>query len=151
MKQKILLPIILILVLLIIPHATAQTDNTPPQITSVSPKEGSIISSQIPVIQADYIDDSRINIKSVIIIVDNIDVTEWEETSIKLNQVTYQVPEIFKLRNGNHTITVKVSDMENNQATKTWNFTVDTSLPTVKEKGIDIQTIIFYIIIGSII
>jgi len=151
MKQKILLPIILILVLLIIPHATAQTDNTPPQITSVSPKEGSIISSQIPVIQADYIDDSRINIKSVIIIVDNIDVTEWEETSIKLNQVTYQVPEIFKLRNGNHTITVKVSDMENNQATKTWNFTVDTSLPTVKEKGIDIQTMIFYIIIGSII
>jgi len=97
-------------------------DILPPTITNVEPREGAILedTNTKPTIKAEYEDPSGINIESVQILVDNIDVTE--KATITEESVTYTPEEDLKL--GNHTVTVKVKDTKGNETTKTWSFTI---------------------------
>jgi archaellum biogenesis protein FlaJ (TadC family) len=133
------------------PNISAQDDNIPPEITIISPQEATTITNQTPSIIAQYTDDSGIDIATIKITVDRFDVTEWEETTITATSITYTIPQIFKLKNGNHTVTIEISDIHKNHAVKTWTFTVDTSRSTTEEQGIDPLTIIIDIFIGAII
>ncbi len=151
MKKSILLSLILLTLAIIGICVTAQQDNQPPQITIISPQENTSIQTSTPAITIKYFDSYGINLNSIEIIVDGIDVTEWEETIIESTQLSYIPSEIFQLKDGNHTVEITVSDMNNNPATVSWTFIVNTTQKQLAEEGIDIYVIISYTIIGSTI
>ncbi|MEM0493487.1 MAG: type II secretion system F family protein [Candidatus Thermoplasmatota archaeon] len=141
----------LIILSLTVGYSSAQDDTEPPTIIIISPLEYETIGNQTPIIKAEYNDNSGVDTGSVKIFIDQIDVTEWEETTITSSYVSYRVPEILKLKDGNHTVTIEVKDFYNNRVTKTWTFTVDTTKKLTLEEGIDLFTIITYIIYGVLI
>lgn len=148
MKKKYLLyPIFLLL--LVCPSVLAQPDSTPPVITTVYPDPGIEITTNIPEIRVNYTDISDIDLSSVNIILDNLDITEWEETRITQTSISHTVPSLFKLIEGNHTISVSVSDIYGNTAQKEWIFSVNTTLPPAIEEALDITTILTYVGLGA--
>jgi parallel beta-helix repeat protein len=106
---------------------TNYVDTTPPTITNLQPPDGSITSDNTPIISADYGDPSGINVSSVVLKVDGIDVTF--SATVTASGVSY-VP-ITALPDGIHTVYLEVKDNYGNLATTTWSFTVDTALPPV--------------------
>lgn len=98
-----------------------------------------------------YADESDIDLSTVRIIVDQIDVTEWEETSITDTSVLYKVPQILRLQDGNHSVFIEVADTQGNRATKTWVFLVDTTQPTLQGESLDLFTIVTFFIYGALI
>jgi hypothetical protein len=151
MKDNYNAPIIILLLLLVLlislPSTSSQEDTIKPTIAIISPLEGETIPTDLPEIKVEYDDLSGIDRDSVAIIVDNYDVTEWEEATITTTSCFYTPPEFFALDDGNHTVTIQVADKEGNLASLTWMFIVDTSLPQPTEGGIELYTIITYIII----
>jgi hypothetical protein len=99
------------------------SDTTPPAITDLQPLNASTINNNYTAISANYSDFSGINISSVILLVDGVDVTS--SSVITVNGITY-IP-LERLSNGSHTIYLEVKDTDGNTATATWSFTVDTS------------------------
>ncbi len=99
-------------------------DTTPPAITNLQPPDGSTTSDSTPQITADYFDPSGINVTSVYMEVDGIDVTP--SATVTENDVYYTPA--APLPDGLHTVNLNVSDLSesSNLATETWTFTVDT-------------------------
>ena len=102
-----------------------QRETTPPEITNLQPPDGSYIRNLRPTISANYSDPSGINLTSVIIKVDDIDVTE--NASVRETGVLYTTD--TDLVEGVHCVTVNVSDNAGNENSKTWCFTVDVTPP----------------------
>jgi len=128
-----------------------QADNQPPQITIVYPTEGQQIRETQPKISIQYQDTDGIDISSIQLKVDSLDVTQFEETSINNTSITYSIPEFLSLSNGNHTVFFQVSDKVGNKAEITWKFTVNTTLPTQQPIKFDFKTIITLLIYGLIL
>ena len=147
-KTKILL---LGLFLLLFCSISVQADSQPPTVTIVYPTDGQIINETQPIIKVTYEDPDGISLSSIRLIVDSLDVTEFEETTIQETQLTYEVPEFFALPEGNHTVSVTIADNAGNQATITWTFRVDTTITTGPGIQIDFQTIILMLIFGIIL
>jgi len=105
-----------------------QSDTTPPTITNLRPLNASTITNNYTTISANYSDLSGINISSVILLVDGVDVTS--SSIITEKGITY-IP-LEPLSNGNHTVYLEVKDnsSSHNRATKTWTFTISTSPDT---------------------
>ncbi|MEM1573823.1 MAG: NosD domain-containing protein [Candidatus Methanomethylicaceae archaeon] len=99
-------------------------DTVPPTIFSLSPSDGSTITTKMPTISASFSDNVAIDTTSVIIKVDGVDVTA--NSIITQTGFSYTPP--VALSEGSHTVYVFVKDTSNNQATKTWSFTI--SIPT---------------------
>jgi len=107
----------------IVPYTLAEVDDTEPTITGLTPTDGAQITETLPTIEASYSDDptvSDINIDSVEILVDGVDVTE--DTTPLIGSVTYTPTE--DLADGTHDVTVNVSDNAGNTATESWSFSV---------------------------
>ncbi|MFH1101550.1 MAG: PGF-pre-PGF domain-containing protein [Methanobacteriota archaeon] len=104
-------------------------DGTGPTITNLHPTAGTTTNDRTPTIQATYTDPSGIKAGSITIRVDGTNVTS--SATITLAQVTY-TPTI-PMSYTTHTITVTVSDTYNNQATKTWTFTVQEEITKINE------------------
>jgi parallel beta-helix repeat protein len=102
-------------------------DATPPEITNLQPPDTSIINDNTPTIGADYTDPSDINTSSVVLKVDNIDITA--SAIVTASDVTY-LP-LIALSEGIHTVYLEVKDIVGNRATATWSFTVDTLPPVI--------------------
>ncbi len=102
-------------------------DTTPPTITNLQPPDASIINNSTPTISANYSDPSGINVSSVVLEVDGIDVTS--SATVTASNVSY-IPGTA-LSDGIHTVYLEVKDNVNNLATATWSFTVDTSPPMI--------------------
>ncbi|MEM0466512.1 MAG: type II secretion system F family protein [Candidatus Thermoplasmatota archaeon] len=143
--------IILLLFFFIITFSSAQNDTEPPTILMITPLDTETITNQTPLIKVEYADTSGVALDRIKLYVNLIDVTDWEETIITSNFISYQVPQILKLNNGNHTVTIELQDIYNNRITKTWTFTVDTTQQTTSEEGFDLFTIITYIIYGMLL
>ena len=127
-------------------HAGAAT--SPIVFSAATPAPGSVVSSSTPTIQVSYSDSaSPINTADVSIVVDNLNVTTFEETTITASRVTYVPPAILQLKNGLHNVTVYVADMAGNTASLSWNFTVNTSavVPSNPLGGLKPLTILFYV------
>ncbi len=147
MNRKKLIPLIVLLLLTVAAPLAVAQDESPPVITIISPQQWQTISEIRPVIKVEYYDISGIETQSVTLIVDRIDVTDWEETTVTANAVTY-TPTLFTLEDGNHTIQVRVADTEGNTATETWTFFVDTTITEGEaEEGLDVFTIVLIILI----
>jgi archaellum biogenesis protein FlaJ (TadC family) len=134
---------------MLIPKSQVSADESdPPIIVRVSPENGEMIWNRTPIITAEYIDVSMIDRKSVSIEFDGNDVTDWETTSVKEDHVSYSVPSILRLNQGNHTVYVEVADVLGNKASKEWTFFVNTSAPPTPQQRIDIGQIVIILLIG---
>jgi hypothetical protein len=100
-------------------------DTLPPIITNLQPPDSSTTNDNIPMISANYSDPSGINVSSVVLIVDGLDVTL--SATVTASGVSY-IP-ITALSDGIHTVYLEVKDNVDNLATATWSFTVITALP----------------------
>jgi hypothetical protein len=100
-------------------------DATPPDITNLQPPDTSIINDTTPIISADYSDPSGIDVSSVVLMVDGIDITLF--AFVTVSGVSY-IPGMA-LSDGVHTVYIEVKDNVGNLAFVTWSFTVDTTLP----------------------
>lgn len=98
---------------------TLEADTVPPTITSILPANGSTVNALNPLISVVYHDNVAIDLSSIKLLVDNIDVTLVATvTSIR----TDYMPAIA-LAEGLHNIYFEVKDVEGNIASKTWVFT----------------------------
>jgi len=102
-------------------------DTTPPTITNLQPPDGSLINNNTPQISADYWDSSGIDMDSVVLKVDNNDVTP--ASTVTASDVTY-IP-FLPLSENIHTVYLEVKDNVGNLAAAMWSFTVDTTPPTI--------------------
>jgi len=149
-RQTISVTLIILLTLLVAVPINVVGDETPPTITLIEPTKTIITTSQ-PIVKINITDDSGVNTDSIRLQDEKFDVTEWEETTISNNQITYQTSEIFAWEDGIHNLTVTVEDIHGNQASKTFKFTIDTTYKEASEEGINVFFIIQMIIIGTII
>lgn len=151
-KTIVILSTFLFLSTFFLPIITAQDDTQPPIITLIKPTSTTISMTQ-PNITIELMDDSGIDTRTINIIVDQLfDAIDLEDAEITGNIITYQPSEIFKWKNGNHTIDITVSDVNGNEAKESFAFIVDTSYTTSDAGGgIDIFLIVQFIIIGTII
>ena len=101
-------------------------DFSPPTISNIQPVNGSIINTNTPILSAEFGDDlTGINTASVQILVDGVDVTSTANVSAAGFGF---VPS--PLSEGNHTLSIRVSDGQGNQAQSNSAFTIDSLPPT---------------------
>lgn len=97
-------------------------DNTPPTIENKQPSPGSAVTDNTPTIGANYSDPSGVDLESLKIFVDNVNVTD--QATVTSTGVTYTPT--TGLADGEHTVEVWVGDNISNKAKENWSFTVET-------------------------
>lgn len=150
LQTHMIILIILLTSIITLPVSVHADDTEAPTLTLVEPTKTPITTSR-PIIIINITDTSDIDPNSINVQDENVDVTEWEETTISDDKIQYQTSEIFPWENGIHNFTVTVEDIHGNQASKTFKFTIDTTYVEAGEEGINIFFIIQLIIIGTII
>jgi predicted GH43/DUF377 family glycosyl hydrolase len=100
-------------------------DKTPPTITNQKPSDTSTINDDTPTISANYSDETGIDLNSILLKVDDTNVTS--SASITDGGMTYLTAS--PLSDGTHTVYLEVKDNSTNRnmASMSWTFTVDTS------------------------
>jgi hypothetical protein len=143
--------LILLLVCTQLPLQAQQNQNGP-LITSVTPEEGSTIANTLPQITIEYVDLNGIDVDSISLIVNAFDVSDWEETKKTQTNTIYNPPDFLPFKDGNHTITISVSNLQGETTTYSYQFSVNTSLQTIAEESrFDIFSLIKTIIIITIL
>lgn len=103
----------------------ALPDDTPPSL-SLTPTHGSSVATSLPTISVQFDDaDSGVDLASVRLAIDSIDVTSF--TSVSAASATF-IP-IEALGQGTHTVSASISDLTGNQATASATFFIDTLPP----------------------
>ncbi|HPC27314.1 MAG TPA: S8 family serine peptidase [Candidatus Methanomethylicus sp.] len=103
-------------------------DNTPPALSLSSPINGSILFDALPPILINFTDaGSGTNPYTAVLTIDGADVTN--SSTLTDTSVLY-VPE-SPLADGQHSVSLQISDNAGNTATASWSFTVDTTPPAV--------------------
>ena len=143
--------ILTIFCFILVSSIIAQADNQPPQITIIYPTDGQTINETRPIISIKYQDPDGIDTSSIKLIVDSLDVTTLEETTFNDTSLTYAIPGVFALSNGNHTISFQVTDKAGNAAEITWSFTVNTALAQQPTEKINFIALIQYFIYAIIL
>lgn len=123
------------------------------EINIIYPKENQAIPFTNPEVKIEFKSLSIIDPEKTEFTVDGLDIREFDDDSLSITStyLTYTPSEIFKFKNGNHTIFLQIEAMDGKKNSTQWNFIVDTSLPTTQEEKIDVFAIITYVIIGFII
>jgi len=105
---------------------TVQLDVTPPEVTNLSPENEALLAASPAAISASFTDaDSGVDAASVVIVVDNTDVTP--EANVTANGFHY--PMASPLSDGLNPFSVALSDLAGNSGHYTYAFTVDTTPP----------------------
>ncbi|MFC1714359.1 Ig-like domain-containing protein, partial [Candidatus Poribacteria bacterium] len=105
--------------------ATFIVDTTPPEISIISPENGSTIPTLTPLISVSYDDaTSGVDISTLQILIDGTDYTG--SFNITPTGASYQLPPEQALEDGEHTIQASISDMVGNVAKATSIFQVET-------------------------
>jgi parallel beta-helix repeat protein len=102
-------------------------DTTPPTITDLMPIGQSLTDDNTPTIAADYTDSSGIDIGSVRLEVNGIDVTS--SATVTASGVNYAPSSA--LPDGLVNVSLEVNDTAGNQATASWSFIIDTASPII--------------------
>ncbi|MCK4444608.1 MAG: VCBS repeat-containing protein, partial [Thermoplasmata archaeon] len=111
------------------------TDTTAPVISNPQPADQSNVSTATPVISATYTDETGINVSSVVLKVDGIDVTG--STTITGTGATFSLAS--GLSDGLHSVYLYVEDVvpsTPNSASITWNFTIVTDQTDTDDDGL---------------
>ncbi|MEM2177414.1 MAG: Ig-like domain-containing protein [Candidatus Methanomethylicaceae archaeon] len=93
-------------------------DVVPPVIHSLQPLDGSSIEITNVTISASFYDNIAINLSSVMLMLDGVDVTS--KSLLTSNSISY----VTTLEEGSHTVLLLVKDTSGNQATASWSFTI---------------------------
>ncbi|MHC1681165.1 MAG: Ig-like domain-containing protein [Methanomassiliicoccales archaeon] len=102
-------------------------DDTTPIITTIGPADGSMVTTHTPTISASFSDDdSGIDVDTIVIKVDGIDLTFNASASSTGFSFAHDY-----LADGVHSVSIELSDLAGNPASISWHFTVDTTAPTV--------------------
>ncbi|MBI2987006.1 MAG: IPT/TIG domain-containing protein [Deltaproteobacteria bacterium] len=110
--------------------STFAVDITPPLITNLTPADGSVLTTDRPLITAQFNDNFGINLASVKIFLDNMDVTSLASitpsgfTLYPFNPLSLHP--LNPLTQGSHTVFVSLSDLAGNPASVSSTFTVTT-------------------------
>jgi pilus assembly protein TadC len=147
----ILLLIACISVISLIPQTFAAPDYIPPTLTLTEPLE-SPIKTDSPNITIKYDDPAGINSLSIELIIDgSLDVTRWDAVDYNWDNstITYKPPKAFAWTNGNHSVQLTIDDKFGNTASEIWYFDVDVPTTISGDTGIDLFSIIFFIMIGT--
>jgi len=154
-KKTLILIIILLTFTNFLNISNVKADLNDIQINIIYPKENQAIPYTNPEVKVEFSSLSIIDVEKIQFIIDGLNIKEFDSDKnnlkITLNYLSYTPSEIFRFKNGNHTIFLQVEDIEGKKNSTQWNFIVDTSIPITQEDKIDVFTIIRYIIIGSII
>lgn len=102
-------------------------DIIPPIISNISPLDNSMTNNSCQPISAAYSDDFGIDISSVLLKLDGINVTSSAEVTV--NSINYTPTE--QLFDGIHSAYLEVKDNEKNTGWALWSFTVDTIRPII--------------------
>jgi hypothetical protein len=97
----------------------------PPVITNLQPVDQAVIGDATPTIGASYSDDTGIDVNSVLLTVDSIDVTA--QATVTQTGVLY-VPSA-PLSDGTHDVFLSVADVDARTTTESWSFSVDATPP----------------------
>ncbi|VAX36613.1 T1SS secreted agglutinin RTX, partial [hydrothermal vent metagenome] len=98
-----------------------QPDVTAPQILGVNPVDGSTVGTADPIILAQFSDDdSGVDVGSVVILLDNVDVTTQANVTVSGFSFTAS-----SLNNGAHSLSIQLSDLAGNATGSDTTFTVD--------------------------
>ncbi|MCJ2556780.1 MAG: hypothetical protein LN415_06685, partial [Candidatus Thermoplasmatota archaeon] len=106
-------------------------DFVPPTISNLQPVNQSTVSDNTPVIGASYSDASGIDVSSVLLRVDGVDRTA--QATVTASDVSY-TPAVA-LSEGVHNVYLEVRDdtPNDNKATASWWFIVDTLVPSITD------------------
>ncbi|MBD3263348.1 hypothetical protein GF374_03135 [Candidatus Woesearchaeota archaeon] len=152
-KKTLILIIILFTFTNFLHISNVKADLNDIQINIIYPKENQAIPYTNPEIKVEFTSLSIIDIDKTQFIVDGLNIIEYDSENIEIgsNFLTYTPSEVFRFKNGNHTIFLQLEDIDGKKNSTQWIFIVDTSIPITQEGKIDVFTIIKYMIIGSII
>ena len=132
-------------------HPGHLSQDSPPVITPIFPLPGSTIHTQTPNITANFSDTgATIVVGSVVVKVNNVDVTNVEGTNITAQGVRYDVPGLLKLKFGNASVDIIASDTAGTTTNYSWNFSVAPPLTSAGPGlGIKPLTLLLYVGIAS--
>jgi parallel beta-helix repeat protein len=102
-------------------------DASPPDISNLLPSDGQITNNVTPMISANYSDEFGINLSSVLLEVDSVDVTSF--ANVMANGLTY-IPGL-PLSEASHNVYLEVNDTTGNMATASWSFSIETTPPSI--------------------
>jgi len=106
-------------------------DTAPPEISGIQPLD--LVTTSQPIISASFSDSSEIDVSSVVVKLDSVDVTA--QSTVSSTGFTYQPVDL--LNNTNHQVQVSVNDIRGNAGSKNWGFNIqlppipDTTAPTI--------------------
>jgi pilus assembly protein TadC len=109
-------------------------DTDPPQAFLTNPLANNKTSQVMPLIIIQLDDQSEIDIGNIYLEIDGFDVSDWEETAINQTAITHAVPELFKMKEGNHTVNLTIRDEHGNCKDYSWTFIVDKSYGKEEEE-----------------
>jgi hypothetical protein len=112
----------------------ASADTEVPLAFLTNPIPDNITNQQNPVITIQIIDESTIDHSQTVLLINELDVSDWDETVKEQNSISHEVPEIFTLKDGNHTITLVIVDEHGNGKEYTWTFEVDKDFKEPEEE-----------------
>ncbi len=156
--MKLLLALVVLpLVVLVVaaPHATVEAAvpaSSPLVLTIVSPLPGSTATSNTPQIVVMFTDSvAPINASSVLMFVDDVNVTSTGDVIVGAHTISYIPPTILKLPDGPNNVTVEAVDQDDYPAAVSWNFTVTPSSPSAPSAFSSIKptTVLLYVGIAA--
>lgn len=109
---------------------TISVDTAPPVISTI-PAQNTVVTNHTPVIVVNYTDASGVDLSTLKIIFNNIDLTS--QFSVTSSQATYQIPE--KLPDGLCTMAVTIKDILGHSASLTITFSVVSAMGVVTPAG----------------
>jgi len=113
-------------------------DESPIVVTLDSPNHNSTITNQTPLIKISYYSPEGIDKGSVILFVDNRNITYWDSPTVGEDSISYLVSAKLSDKQ-QHNVTISLSDMAGNHIERTFSFFVDTTFeesnkwPTLQE------------------
>jgi pilus assembly protein TadC len=117
-----------------------------------TPAPNSTTPSTTPTISATFSDAvGAVNPSTVLIFVDDQNVTGVESVTVTTQKISYVPPTILALHNGVNNVSISASDTAGNKGSVFWNFTVNTNLtaaPTVFST-VKPATIVFYVAVAA--
>lgn len=123
-------------------HSGEPAGSNPITIQAVYPAPGGLINSQTPTIRASFSDNlTAIVPSSGDMQIDGLDITGFQGFNVSSTQISYAIPNILKLSNGNHTVTVSVNDTAGDHQSYSWGFMVNTSA-VISNGGIGIDPVV---------
>jgi hypothetical protein len=109
-------------------------DTNPPAVANLTPVDQTVVTTSTPVISATFHDLTGVNVSSVMLTLDSIDVTG--SATVSSSGISFTLAS--GLSDGVHTVSIYLEDISDpaNDATVTWSFTISTQTTDTDNDGL---------------